>query len=144
MKSFATLSELIRRHESGQATNTQHQRTGVRRPHAPLPATRWLACRHCSMVRTRATRRRLKRHASAADRLDRLCHDRSTTDEAPPRDNCLGLRSSHAVAWHKHDIVTLIANRSVLVDGIAGAGPDALASAMQQDVARAVSVLTHA
>jgi hypothetical protein len=48
------------------------------------------------------------------------------------------------VAWHKHDIVTLIANRSVLVDGIAGAGPDALASAMQQDVARAVSVLTRA
>jgi hypothetical protein len=61
-----------------------------------------------------------------------------------PRDNCLGLRSSHAVAWHKHDIVTLIANRSVLVDGIAGAGPDALASAMRQDVARAVSVLTRA
>jgi DNA-binding MurR/RpiR family transcriptional regulator len=56
---------------------------------------------------------------------------------------CLGLRSSHAVAWHMHYVLTLISDRSILVDGIAGTGPDTLANAARQDVLLVASVLPY-
>jgi len=48
----------------------------------------------------------------------------------PRRVYCRGLRSSHSVAMHY--VLTLIGDRSILVDGIAGTGPDALAKAAPQ------------
>jgi len=55
----------------------------------------------------------------------------------------LGLRSSHAVAWHLHYILSLIGDRSQLLDGIAGTGPDALRNATPDDVLLAVSVMPY-
>lgn len=55
----------------------------------------------------------------------------------------LGLRSSHAVAWHLHYILSLIGERSHLLDGIAGTGPDALRGATREDVLLAVSVAPY-
>jgi DNA-binding MurR/RpiR family transcriptional regulator len=57
---------------------------------------------------------------------------------------CLGLRSCHPVAWHLNYIMTLIGERSVLLDGMAGTGPDAIASAAAGDVLVAVSVAPYA
>jgi DNA-binding MurR/RpiR family transcriptional regulator len=56
---------------------------------------------------------------------------------------CLGLRASHSAAWHLHYVLTLIGDRSILVDGIAGTGPDALANAAPQDVLLVASVLPY-
>src|ERR1700730_3636086 len=42
---------------------------------------------------------------------------------------CLGLRSSHSIAWHLHYVLTLVGDRSVHIDGIAATGSDALARA---------------
>ncbi len=53
---------------------------------------------------------------------------------------CLGLRSSHAVAWHFHYVLTLIGERSIQLDGIAGTGADALATATAEDVLLVTSV----
>lgn len=56
---------------------------------------------------------------------------------------CLGLRSSHGVAWHLHYILSLIGDKSVLLDGIGGAGADAIGHAGTGDVLVAVSVLPY-
>jgi len=56
---------------------------------------------------------------------------------------CLGLRSSHAVAWHVHYVLSLIGRRSVLLDGFAGIGLDPLAAAGRRDVLFVVSVLPY-
>ncbi|WP_445680732.1 MurR/RpiR family transcriptional regulator [Radicibacter daui] len=53
---------------------------------------------------------------------------------------CLGLRSSHAVAWHLHYQLTLIGRHSVHVDGLAATGTDSLAHAGPEDILLAVSV----
>jgi len=56
---------------------------------------------------------------------------------------CLGLRSSHSVAWHLHYVLTLVGDRSVHIDGIGGTGPDALARATNRDVLLAASVMPY-
>jgi DNA-binding MurR/RpiR family transcriptional regulator len=56
---------------------------------------------------------------------------------------CLGLRSSHAVAWHLHYILSLIGEKSVLLHGIGGTGGDALGHAGGGDVLLAASVLPY-
>lgn len=56
---------------------------------------------------------------------------------------CLGLRSSHAVAWHLHYILSLISEKSVLLHGIGGTDSDALRSATSDDVLIAASVLPY-
>lgn len=56
---------------------------------------------------------------------------------------CIGLRSSHAVAWHLHYILSLIGKRSTLLDGIGGTGADSIGRAGPQDVLVAVSVLPY-
>jgi DNA-binding MurR/RpiR family transcriptional regulator len=77
-----------------------------------------------------------------ADGLDRLVAVAARLARAR-RIYCLGLRSSHAVAWHTHYVLTLISDRSILVDGIAGTGPDTLANATRQDVLLVASVLPY-
>ncbi len=47
---------------------------------------------------------------------------------------CLGMRSSHAVAWHVSYALSLISDRARLLDGIGGTGFDALAQAQAGDV----------
>ena len=55
----------------------------------------------------------------------------------------LGLRSSHAAAWQLHYILSLIGERSYLLDGIAGTGPDALRGATDEDVLLSVSIAPY-
>ncbi|MCC5956772.1 MAG: MurR/RpiR family transcriptional regulator [Natronohydrobacter sp.] len=47
---------------------------------------------------------------------------------------CLGMRSSHVVAWHVSYALSLISDRARLLDGIGGTGLDALARAQAGDV----------
>src|SRR3546814_16026198 len=56
---------------------------------------------------------------------------------------CLGLRSSHPAAWQLHYILSLIGERTVLLDSSAGTGADALASAPPQAKLLTVSVTHH-
>jgi DNA-binding MurR/RpiR family transcriptional regulator len=77
-----------------------------------------------------------------ADGLDRLVAAAARLARAR-RVYCLGLRSSHSVAWHLHYVLSLIGDRSILVDGIAGTGPDRLADAARQDVLLVASVLPY-
>jgi DNA-binding MurR/RpiR family transcriptional regulator len=56
---------------------------------------------------------------------------------------CLGLRSSHSVAWHLHYVLTLVGDRSVHIDGIGATGPDALARATSRDVLLVASVMPY-
>ena len=56
------------------------------------------------------------------------------------RIHCLGLRASHPVAWHLHYALTLIGRPSVLLDGIAAIGADALVDAAPGEVMVAVSL----
>ena len=56
---------------------------------------------------------------------------------------CLGLRSSHPVAWHLYYVLSLLGGRAVLLDGAAGTGVDALGNAGSNDVLCAVSVAPY-
>ena len=56
---------------------------------------------------------------------------------------CLGLRSSHSVAWHLHYVLTLVGDRSVHIDGIGATGPDALARATSRDALLVASVMPY-
>jgi DNA-binding MurR/RpiR family transcriptional regulator len=56
---------------------------------------------------------------------------------------CLGLRSSHAIAWHLHYIMGLCGARGTYLESAGGTGADALASATSEDVLFAVSVLPY-
>ncbi len=47
---------------------------------------------------------------------------------------CLGLRSSHAVAWHVWYALSLISERAILLDGVGNVGLDGLAQARETDV----------
>ncbi|MGX9181937.1 MurR/RpiR family transcriptional regulator [Mesorhizobium sp. BHbdii] len=53
---------------------------------------------------------------------------------------CLGLRSSHAIAWQLHYILRLVPEKSVLLDGIAGTGSDTIVDAGKDDVLLVASV----
>ena len=46
----------------------------------------------------------------------------------------LGLRSSHAVAWHLHYALSLVTDRAHLLDGVGGTGLDALLFSGPEDV----------
>ena len=56
---------------------------------------------------------------------------------------CLGLRSSHAVAWQLHYIMSLIGEKSMLLQGIGGTDGDPLGHATRDDVLLAASVLPY-
>lgn len=53
---------------------------------------------------------------------------------------CLGLRSSHPVSWHFHYVLTLIGERAIQLDGVAGTGADSLSTATAEDVLFVTSV----
>jgi DNA-binding MurR/RpiR family transcriptional regulator len=79
---------------------------------------------------------------AAPQNLDRLAGAARALASAR-RIFCLGLRSSHSVAWHLHYVLTLVGDRSVHIDGIGATGPDALARATSRDVLLAVSVMPY-
>lgn len=74
----------------------------------------------------------LERLAAAADHL-----------VAARRIYCLGLRSSHSVAWHAHYILSFFGDRSVFLDTIASIGADQLRDAAKEDVLLVVSVAPY-
>nr|WP_313901210.1 MurR/RpiR family transcriptional regulator [Methylobacterium sp. J-048] len=56
---------------------------------------------------------------------------------------CVSLRSMHPIAWHFHYIMTLVGERSILLDGPGGTGPDALGRATADDVLLAATALPY-
>ncbi|MER9593126.1 MurR/RpiR family transcriptional regulator [Mesorhizobium australicum] len=56
---------------------------------------------------------------------------------------CIGLRSSHAPAWHLHYILSMIREKSVMLDAVGGTGSDALARASRNDVLFVTSVFPY-
>ena len=56
---------------------------------------------------------------------------------------CLGLRSSHSVAWHLHYVLTLVGDRSIHIDGIGATGADPLARATNRDILLVASVMPY-
>jgi DNA-binding MurR/RpiR family transcriptional regulator len=79
---------------------------------------------------------------AAPEGLDRLVSAARTLASAR-RIYCLGLRSSHSVAWHLHYVLTLVSERSIHLDGIAATGTDGLARATSRDVLLVASVLPY-
>ncbi|MET0529544.1 MAG: MurR/RpiR family transcriptional regulator [Microvirga sp.] len=53
---------------------------------------------------------------------------------------CLGLRSAHPVAWHLSYVLSLIGEKAVLLDSVAGIGTDSIRDAAEGDIVFAVSV----
>jgi DNA-binding MurR/RpiR family transcriptional regulator len=76
---------------------------------------------------------------SEADALDRLTEGAALLASAQ-KIYCLGLRSSHTVAWHLTYILSLLGERAILLDSVAGMGMDPIRSATDKDVLFAVSV----
>jgi DNA-binding MurR/RpiR family transcriptional regulator len=76
------------------------------------------------------------------DSLDRLVAAAKALASAR-RIYCLGLRSSHSVAWHLHYVLTLVGDHSIHLDGIAATGADALARATSRDVLLVASVMPY-
>lgn len=74
----------------------------------------------------------LDRFAAAATRL-----------AAAQRIYCLGLRSCHAIAWHLHYVLSLVGERTVLLDSVAGVGRDPIRAAGPKDVLFAVSIAPY-
>jgi DNA-binding MurR/RpiR family transcriptional regulator len=56
---------------------------------------------------------------------------------------CLGLRSSHSVAWCVHYVLSLLGDRTVLLDAMAGVGADPIRTATKKDVLLVASVLPY-
>jgi len=56
---------------------------------------------------------------------------------------CLGLRSSHTVAWHMNYVMSLIGEKSVLLDTHAGFGTDPIRNASPRDALFVVSVAPY-
>src|SRR5437764_1322755 len=89
----------------------------------------------------RSIGRQIERLA-APDRLERLVVAARALASAR-RIYCLGLRSSHSIAWHLHYVLSLVGERSTHIDGIAATGADALARATSRDVLLVASVLPY-
>ena len=56
---------------------------------------------------------------------------------------CLGLRSSHSIAWHVHYVLSLLGDRTILLDAMAGVGADPIRTATTKDVLLVASVLPY-
>jgi len=57
---------------------------------------------------------------------------------------CLGLRACHAAAWHFHYMLSLLGDKTVMLDDAGGTGLDALRDAGSGDVVLAASVEPYA
>lgn len=75
--------------------------------------------------------------------LDRLV-DAATRLHEARRIYCLGLRSCHAAAWHFHYMLTLLGDKTVMLDDAGGTGLDAIRDAGPDDVLLAASVEPYA
>ncbi len=75
----------------------------------------------------------LERLAQAAERLHRA-----------RRVYCLGLRACHAAAWHFHYMLSLLGDKTVMLDDAGGTGLDAIRGAGANDVLLAASVEPYA
>ncbi len=71
--------------------------------------------------------------------LDRL-EKAARTLSGARRIYCIGMRSSHAIAWHLHYTLSMIGDRSVLLDGPGGTGMDLAGRIAPGDALVAVSV----
>jgi DNA-binding MurR/RpiR family transcriptional regulator len=56
---------------------------------------------------------------------------------------CLGSRSCHPIAWHLHYVLSLVGERTVLLDSAAGVGRDPIRAAGPKDVLFAVSIAPY-
>jgi DNA-binding MurR/RpiR family transcriptional regulator len=74
--------------------------------------------------------------------LDRLAAAAARLASAQ-RIYCLGLRSCHATAWHLHYVLSLVGERTVLLDSVAGVGGDPIRAASAKDVLFAVSIAPY-
>lgn len=79
---------------------------------------------------------------SSPEGLERLERAALTLSSAR-RIYCVGMRSSHAIAWQFHYILTMLGDRSVLMDGPGGTGTDAMVRIASGDVLLAVSVAPY-
>jgi DNA-binding MurR/RpiR family transcriptional regulator len=77
-----------------------------------------------------------------ADALDRLVAASELLASAR-RVFCLGLRSSHPIAWHVHYVLSLLGDRTVLLDAMAGVGADPIRAATAEDVLLVAGVLPY-
>src|SRR5689334_21291030 len=75
----------------------------------------------------------LERLAAAAERLHRA-----------RRVYCLGLRACHAAAWHFHYMLSLLGDKTVMLDDAGGTGLDAIRDAGPDDVLLTASVEPYA
>jgi DNA-binding MurR/RpiR family transcriptional regulator len=53
---------------------------------------------------------------------------------------CLGLRACYPIAWNLHYVLSLIGDRTILLDGAAAIGPDRIRSAGKRDVLFVASI----
>ena len=75
--------------------------------------------------------------------LDRLADAAGRLHQAR-RIYCLGLRSCHAIAWHFHYMLSLLSDKTVMLDDAGGIGLDAIRDASGSDVLLAASVEPYA
>lgn len=75
--------------------------------------------------------------------LDRLADAASCLHQAR-RVYCLGLRSCHAAAWHFHYMLSLVGDKTVMLDDAGGTGLDAIRDAGQTDALLVASVEPYA
>jgi len=75
--------------------------------------------------------------------LDRLADAAGRLHQAR-RIYCLGLRSCHAIAWHFHYMLSLLSDKTVMLDDAGGIGLDAIRDAGGSDVLLAASVEPYA
>ena len=75
--------------------------------------------------------------------LERLAAAAGRLHEAQ-RVYCLGLRSCHAAAWHFHYMLSLLGDKTVMLDDAGGTGLDAIRDAGAGDVVLAASVEPYA
>jgi DNA-binding MurR/RpiR family transcriptional regulator len=75
--------------------------------------------------------------------LDRLADAAGRLHQAR-RIYCLGLRSCHAIAWHFHYMLSLLGDKTVMLDDAGGIGLDAIRDAGKSDVVLAASVEPYA
>ncbi len=86
--------------------------------------------------------RQIARLAEPAS-LDRLAEAAGRL-HAARRVYCLGLRSCHAAAWHFHYTLSLLGDKTVMLDDAGGTGLDAIRDAGPDDVVLVASVEPYA
>ena len=111
-------------------------KAGIQVTHQKLKGERALAAEMIKSVGRQIT------SVAEAGSLDRLVAASQLLASAR-RVYCLGLRSSHSVAWHVHYVLSLLGDRTVLLDAMAGVGADPIRSATTKDVLLVASVLPY-